>query len=205
MTRRSLRKCPGVRDRQPPTSRSSRADLDDLELERTPRNRHIDLVADFLAHEALADGAGEQDLVLVVVLVTWADQHEVLLLVEIEIEHPDLGAEDDAIRGHGRLLNDEGATELVLKVVDLGLEHPLGLHGRVELGILRKVAVTPGLGDLLGNPGHLLVFPPAVLGLHFLFPSLRIGYSPTVHPPPPPPPSKRPPRPPGANYPTTRH
>ena len=58
---------------------------------------HLDLVAHLLAHEPLADRAGQQDLVLVVVLVARADQDEVLFLVELEVQHPDLRAEDDPI------------------------------------------------------------------------------------------------------------
>ena len=48
--------------------------------------------------------------------------------------------------------------EHVLQVVDPGLKHALGLDGRVELGILGEVAEPPGQGDLLGDPGHFLVF-----------------------------------------------
>ena len=71
---------------------------------------------------------------------------------------------------------------LSCKVVDLRLEHPLGFDGRVELGVLGKVAVTPGLGDLLGDPGHLLVFHPVELGLQLLIAFLRHRYSVTGHP-----------------------
>ena len=83
------------------------ADLDDLELERAAGDRDLDLVADLLADEALTDRAGEEDLVLVVVFVAGADEDEVFFLVEVEVEDADLRAEDDAVGGQGRLVDDD--------------------------------------------------------------------------------------------------
>ena len=66
-----------------------------------------------------------------------------------------------------------GPAELVLQIVDPGLEHALGLDGGVELGVLGEVAITPGLGDLLGDPGHVLVLHLVELGLELLIAFLR--------------------------------
>ena len=75
---------------QPDVRAMRSADLDDLELEDAARDRDLDLVADLLADEALADRAGEEDLVLVVVFLAGADQDEVFFLVEVEVEDADL-------------------------------------------------------------------------------------------------------------------
>ena len=74
-----------------------------------------------------------------------------------------------------------GPAELVLEVVDPGLEHALGLDGGVELGVLGEVAVTPGLGDLLGDPGHVLVLHLVELGLQLFIAFLRHRDSVTGH------------------------
>src|SRR5262249_1450750 len=71
--------------------------------------------------------------------------------------------------------HDHGPGELLLEVVDPGLEHALGLDGGVELGVLREVAVAPGLGDLLGDPGHVLVLHLVELGLELVVAFLRHG------------------------------
>src|SRR5437868_3705801 len=69
-----------------PATRSGDADIDDLQLEDPARDRHFHLVAKLLAQQALADGTGDEDLVLVVVFLARADQDEVFFFIEVDVE-----------------------------------------------------------------------------------------------------------------------
>jgi len=51
-----------------------------------------------------------------------------------------------------------------------------GLVGK-KVGEVAEVAVTPGLGNLLGDPGHVLVFHLVELGLELVVAVLRHGYT----------------------------
>src|SRR2546422_784163 len=63
--------------------------------------RHLDLgdVADLLAEQPLAPRAGAEDLVVVVVLVTGADQLVLLFLARLDVLDADAGTEDDGVGG----------------------------------------------------------------------------------------------------------
>src|SRR3954466_13930633 len=101
----------------PPWSagRSVDVDLDDLEPERAAGDGDLGDLADLLADQALSDRAGQEDLVLVVVFLAGADEDEVFLVVELEVEDADPRAEDDPIGGEGGAVDDHGAGELVLE------------------------------------------------------------------------------------------
>src|SRR5947209_10896654 len=97
---------------------SGDADRDDPEPEHAAWDGHLGDLADLLADQSLADRAGQEDLVLVVVLFAGTDQDEVLLVVELEVEDADPRSEDDAVGGQGRAIDDHGPGELVLELVD---------------------------------------------------------------------------------------
>src|SRR5262249_4559414 len=111
--------------------------------------RHPDLgnLAHLLAEQALADGAGRQDLVLVVVLIAGADELETLFLAGVEVLDAHAHAEDDGIGRQVVLVDEVGPVELVLEVVDAGLQHPLVFARGVVLGVLAQVAQVAGGGD----------------------------------------------------------
>src|SRR5579872_3300184 len=83
----------------PDVARSGQADFDDLQVEDPARDLHLNLVTDLLAHQALSDGTGDQDLILIVVLLARSDEDEVFFLIELEVQDADFQAVGDPFRG----------------------------------------------------------------------------------------------------------
>src|ERR1017187_6224192 len=82
------------------------SDLDDLEFEYPEGDLDINLFADLFSHETLADGAGEKDLVLVVVLFTGPDQDEEFFLVDRQVKDSHFRPINDPVGGDGALLDE---------------------------------------------------------------------------------------------------
>src|SRR5262249_3821094 len=69
------------------TPASRHIDLDDLEFEHPAGDLNVDLLADFLADESLADRAREEDLVLVVIFFARTDQNKIFFLIDRKVQH----------------------------------------------------------------------------------------------------------------------
>ena len=142
-------------------------DFDDLELDDAARRLDVGDLAECLAEQALADGGFHGNLLLGEVGFVFGHQRVGHLLAVADVLDGD-PAEDEGLGGVDLgLVDDAGAGEDGFRLGDLGLEHALGLLGRVVLGVLAEVALVAGLGDLLGNgrPLHSLHVVQLVLEL----------------------------------------
>jgi len=114
------RKCKNVRGAAP-GERPGRADcsrgvrnIDDLILEQAARHLDLGDLADLLAEQPLSTWAGDQDLVLVVILITGTDEMVDLELAGIEVLDLNARAEDDGVLWQAALIDDEWRASLSL-------------------------------------------------------------------------------------------
>src|SRR5438874_1441460 len=84
---------------------SSGADFQHFVTNRALWNGDGCLFPDLLADESLADRAGDENSVLVVIFIPRADELEDLFLGKIEVLDADPRAEDDRIRGQRALID----------------------------------------------------------------------------------------------------
>ena len=113
------------------------------------------LVADLLAEQPLGDRAGGEDAVVVRVVLAGADELELLLVAVVEVLDAHPRPEHDRPLGELTAVDDVGAADAVLQLVDPRLEHALVLAGGVVLGVLAEVAHVAGVGHPLGHLNHL--------------------------------------------------
>src|SRR5919197_6012564 len=108
------------RANNPPFALRSGGEGDVQDFVAVAAARHLDLgdVADLLAEQPLAPRAGGEDLVVVVVLVTGADQLVLLFLARLEVLDADAGTEDDGVGGQFAPVDDLGPGQLVLEGLD---------------------------------------------------------------------------------------
>src|SRR5262249_42497670 len=96
-------------------------DFHDLIAEGAPRDLDDSGIAQLLAQRGLAARAGGEDLVVVVILLTRADQLVGRLRAGVEVLDADPGPEDDGVAGQTAAIDDVSPAQPVLEHVDPGL------------------------------------------------------------------------------------
>ena len=93
-----------------------------------------------------------------------------LLLLGVLVDQHDGGAELDLVAGQLRDVDDLGARDQVLELVDAALIEALRFLGGMVLGVLGKVAMRARFGDRLDDARPLFLLAPAQLFLELAEP-----------------------------------
>src|SRR5712692_4638715 len=134
----------------------SSLDVQDLELERAARGRHLDDLALLLAQDRLADGRLVRELALRRVRLRRADDVVLNGLVRVHVLQLHVRADRDDVLGDLLLVDHARVEEALLELGDPVLEHRLLVLGVVVLRVLGDVAELARLLDALGNLATLL-------------------------------------------------
>jgi cytochrome d ubiquinol oxidase subunit II len=130
-------------------------DLGNLVGASARRRRDFRLIAFFLADHGTGERRGHRNLAFFDVRLVFTDNLVGELLFRIDVDNRDRRAETDFLAAQLADVDDVGARQLVVEFADASLDEALLLLGGVILGVFRKIAVRPRLGNGRNDIGPL--------------------------------------------------
>src|SRR5262249_30685573 len=126
-------------------------DLENLVHALAAGHAHLDLVAGLFAQERSGERARDADRAGVDVALVRADDAVGHFLVGLGVREADRAAERDLVACELLRVDDLGARELVLDLLDAPLDERLAVPGGVVLRVFAEVAVVTRDGDGLDD------------------------------------------------------
>ena len=142
--------------------------LHDLHFPDAARNLDFHGIANLLAQQAAADRRGGGNHTVLGIHVFARHQLITDLLVFVEVQHDDGGAQPHAVVRDLGHIDHRKFPQPGVELIQAGVDHALPFLGRVILGVFLQIAVGAGLQDLSGELDAELVFERRDFFLQFL-------------------------------------